>query len=310
MEKIINYLRKISFFQSVQKELESRPAGPIKITFSVIIIASFVIQTFKQFEEFRIIGFPIIAGVFIFVLAFYSIGTNILLKAHRQERNTAREVLKRIVDYYRLTLSEFKYLKVTKTYRILEDGTGICYRKFKIKSINKEIVVDEFDVGSIESDEISPPKLLSDLQLSACEIRDHGERVPMRCVPIDDSNRYKIRMLAIFDPPLKPPDILTYEINYRWENMWKKLVDEYSTRGIITTIQKTDLKVLEFILPDNYIFDGLSITKSDPDIGIRDPRCKVEKENNNQKIIWKIKHPPIGVIEYNINVKKLSNSPL
>ena len=89
--------------------------------------------------------------------------------------------------------------------------------------------------------------------------------------------------------------------------MWKKLIEDGETSGKVTTSQETNFKVLEFILPKNYIIEGLTITHSAPDIG-RNPQYKKTEENGKPKLTWKIINPPIGFIEYKLKVKKLSSS--
>lgn len=177
MEKIINFLRKFSFWQNWQTTLENKPAGPTQITILIIIIASIVIYNTTQAIEvlltFRKIGFPIITGVLLFVLATYATGTNLLLRRHRKALESTKEVLATWVENYASTLLKFEYLIVKYVYEIQKDGTGICYRRFKLKSLDSEVMLDEFDIGTFRSNEIAAP-LFAEIQFYAYEIKDGG----------------------------------------------------------------------------------------------------------------------------------------
>lgn len=299
LEKFLDFIRRSTHIREFQY-LQENKAGPFLILYLGVAIVPYIFRFVEFYEAYRKIGFPIIVGILLVGLILYSAILNSLLRNHRKELNSTKDVLTKWADNYDNILLKFKYLEVVHTYEIEEDGTGKCYRKFTIQPEDREVFLDIFSVGEVSKDDNPQPTLFG-TKFRIDEIKDNGKRVRMNYTEINSEYKNKIRIAVFFQPVLKPSEPPTnYEISYVWKNMWKNFIKDAKSDGDIETTQETERRVLKFIAPKGYEFQTIRVVSTKPSARIQQSCSEPTYVEGKHQIVWTIENPPKGLIKYEI----------
>lgn len=304
LEKFLDFIRRSNHIREFQY-LQEDKAGLFLIIYLGVATVSYVLKFVEFYEAYKKIGFPIILGILVVGLILYSASVNSLLRNHRKELNSTRDVLTKWADNYNNILLKFKYLEVVHTYEIGEDGTGKCYRKFTIQPEDREIFLDIFSIGEVSRGDDLRPTLFG-TKFKIDEIKADGKRVKMSYVEIESEYKNKIRIAAFFQPVLNPSEPpLNYEISYVWRGMWKNFIKDVESDGDIETTQDTERRVMKFIAPKGYEFQTIRVVSTKPSTPIQQSCDEPTYVDGKHQIVWTIKNPPKGSIKYKIIGRKI-----
>ena len=300
---LIRRNRKIRNFQYVQED----KAGVFGLVYILLVATSLVFSFIEKFQEYKKIGFPIIAAVLLVGLVLYNSLANGLLRGHRKEIKLTKGALTTWVDNFTEQLQDFKYLEVYHTYEIRSDGSGVCYKRCVVQPKDSCVPLDMFHVGCVENDDESLP-LLSQIKFKAEEVEDDNKKVRMVFTEINTKYRNRIRVAIFFEPMLQPKSLpFVYEISYEWKGMWKMFVADAESRGDIDTSQDIGKRVIEYIAPAGYEFQELKIVSKPRGYTIEGPKPELYQERGKSALRWTTYNIPRGTsLSYKIIAKKVT----